>query len=89
MIEFTINGLKFYEQYFDIKYPFGKYDQIFVPEFAMGAMENAGAITFNEAYLFKETPTENQLTKFGITVLHEMSHMWFGDLVTMKWWNDL
>ncbi|MDO5678342.1 MAG: aminopeptidase N, partial [Propionibacteriaceae bacterium] len=71
-------------------YPWGtKYDQIFVPEYNLGAMENPGLVTFTEQYLFRSTPTPAQLQGRANTVLHEMSHMWFGDLVVPRWWGDL
>eukprot|EP01029_Cantina_marsupialis_P002653 TRINITY_DN12516_c0_g1_i1.p1 TRINITY_DN12516_c0_g1~~TRINITY_DN12516_c0_g1_i1.p1 ORF type:complete len:868 (+),score=274.42 TRINITY_DN12516_c0_g1_i1:59-2662(+) len=85
----TKQGLAFYEDFFDMQYPFAKYDQCFVPEYNWGAMENPGCITFNEAYLFKDKPSKSRVAKRCDTILHEMAHMWFGDLVTMKWWNDL
>ncbi len=85
----TIAGMKFYGDYFGIPFQFAKYDQIFCPEYNMGAMENVGLITLNEFYCWKDTPTQRRRTGFAITVLHELAHMWFGDLVTMNWWNDL
>ena len=85
----TKQGLDFYASFFDYPYPFTKYDQIFVPEFNAGAMENVGAITFSERMVFRDPPTDNQRLGRAEVVLHEMAHMWFGDLVTMKWWNDL
>lgn len=87
--EVTRNGLTFFSDFFDFAYPFDKYDQIFVPEFNMGAMENVGCITFSERMIFRDTPTEVQRLNRAMVVLHEMAHMWFGDLVTMQWWNDL
>ena len=85
----TIAGMKFYEDYFGTEFKFDKYDQIFCPEYNMGAMENVGLITLNEFYCWKEKPTKRRRTGFAITVLHELAHMWFGDYVTMNWWNDL
>jgi aminopeptidase N len=85
----TKQGLDFFAEFFDYPYPFGKYDQLFVPEFNPGAMENVGAVTHNEYMIFRDPPTETQRRGRAETVLHEMAHMWFGDLVTMKWWNDL
>jgi len=82
-------GIKFFTDIFDYKYPFSKLDQIYCPEFNMGAMENAGAVTYTEHYIFKDQPTEGRRFRLAETILHELSHMWFGDLVTMKWWNDL
>jgi aminopeptidase N len=89
LFEVTKQGLDFFAEFFDYPYPFGKYDQIFVPEFNAGAMENVGAVTFAEAYVFRDPPTENQRLGRAEVILHEMAHMWFGDLVTMRWWNDL
>ena len=85
----TIAGMKFYKDYFGIEYPFTKYDQIFCPEYNMGAMENVGLVTHNEYYCWKDPPSHRRRTGFAITILHELAHMWFGDLVTMKWWDDL
>src|SRR5687768_9170312 len=82
----TKQGLDFYADFFDYPYPFDKYDQLFVPEFNAGAMENAGAVTHNEFMVHREPPTENQRRRRAEVILHEMAHMWFGDLVTMKWW---
>lgn len=81
--------MKFYEKLFGFKYPFSKYDQVFCPEYNMGAMENAGCVTVNDVYIFKEPVTVERRAYRAITITHELSHMWFGDLVTMKWWNDL
>ncbi len=72
-----------------VPYPFAKYDQLFVPEFNAGAMENAGAVTFTETYVFRSKVTDAVKERRVVTILHELAHMWFGDLVTMKWWNDL
>ncbi|MFW0168974.1 aminopeptidase N [Rothia sp. P4278] len=85
----TRQGFEFFEEQFKTPYPFEKYDQLFVPEFNAGAMENAGAVTFLESYIFRSKVTEAIIERRAITVLHELAHMWFGDLVTMKWWNDL
>ncbi len=85
----TRQGLDFYADFFGYPYPFDKYDQLFVPEFNAGAMENVGCVTHNEFMVFRDPPTENQRRERAEVVLHEMAHMWFGDLVTMKWWNDL
>jgi len=82
-------GILLYNEFFGFNYPFSKYDQIYCPEFNAGAMENVGAVTYNELYIFKDTPTLQQKARFAITILHELSHMWFGNLVKMKWWNDL
>ncbi|WP_368496727.1 aminopeptidase N [Herbiconiux sp. A18JL235] len=85
----TREGFEFYEKQYDFPYPFAKYDQLFVPEFNAGAMENAGAVTFTETYVFRSKVTEAVRERRVITILHELAHMWFGDLVTMRWWNDL
>ena len=85
----VIAGMKFYEEYFGIPFQFEKYDQIFCPEYNYGAMENVGLITLNESYCWKDKPTQRRRTGFAITVLHELSHMWFGDFVTMDWWDDV
>ena len=86
---FTQQGFDFFASYFEVPYPFGKYDQVIVPHFNAGAMENVGAVTFSERYLRRGTVTRRD--RFGIAsvILHEMAHMWFGDLVTMDWWNGL
>ena len=85
----TREGFEFFEKAFDYPYPFDKYDQLFVPEFNAGAMENAGAVTFTETYVFRSKVTDAIRERRVITILHELAHMWFGDLVTMQWWNDL
>ncbi|GAA1860703.1 aminopeptidase N [Pseudonocardia ailaonensis] len=85
----TKQGFDFYHRNFGIRYPFGKYDQLFVPEFNAGAMENAGAVTFLEDYVFRSRVTRSLYERRAETILHEMAHMWFGDLVTMRWWDDL
>lgn len=89
IFEKTRQGFAYYEEKFDHPYPFEKYDQLFVPEFNAGAMENAGAITFTETYVFRSKVTDAIKERRVVTILHELAHMWFGDLVTMKWWNDL
>ncbi|GAB7191440.1 aminopeptidase N [Kineococcus sp. NUM-3379] len=89
ILDVTRSGFAFYERVFDMPYPFGTYDQIFVPEFNAGAMENAGAVTFVESYVFRSKVSEALVERRTITILHELAHMWFGDLVTMRWWNDL
>jgi aminopeptidase N len=89
IFEVTRQGFEFYHNAFGIKYPFGKYDQLFVPEFKEGAMENAGAVTFLEDYVFRSRVTDFARESRAETILHEMAHMWFGDLVTMRWWDDL
>ncbi len=85
----TKQGFEFYHRNFGVPYAFGKYDQLFVPEFNAGAMENAGAVTFLEDYVFRSKVTRASYERRAETVLHEMAHMWFGDLVTMRWWDDL
>jgi aminopeptidase N len=89
ILEVTRQGFDFFHQAFGIKYPFEKYDQLFVPEFKEGAMENAGCVTILEAYIFRSRVTDFAREVRGETILHEMAHMWFGDLVTMRWWDDL
>jgi aminopeptidase N len=89
IFEVTRQGFDFFHAAFGIKYPFGKYDQLFVPEFKEGAMENAGAVTFLEDYIFRSRVTDFSREARAETILHEMAHMWFGDLVTMRWWDDL
>lgn len=89
IFEKTRQGFGYFEEKFAYPYPFEKYDQLFVPEFNAGAMENAGAVTFTETYVFRSKVTEAVRERRVITILHELAHMWFGDLVTMKWWNDL
>jgi aminopeptidase N len=89
IFEKTRQGFAFFENAFGVAYPFEKYDQLFVPEFNAGAMENAGAITFTETYVFRSKVTDAVKERRVVTILHELAHMWFGDLVTMKWWNDL
>ncbi|MET7671950.1 aminopeptidase N [Micromonospora luteifusca] len=78
-----------FHQLFTERYPFGKYDQAFVPEFNAGAMENPGIVTFRDDYVFSSAVTNTQRAQRASTIAHEMAHMWFGDLVTMRWWDDL
>ncbi len=85
----TKQGFKFFNGYFDYKYPFKKYDQAIVPDFNAGAMENVAAVTFSERFVRRGKPTRSQRMDLAGVILHEMAHMWFGNLVTMKWWNDL
>lgn len=85
----TKQGFGFYHEKFGIDYPFSKYDQVFVPEFNAGAMENVGAVTFLEDYVFRSRVTHYAYERRAETLLHEMAHMWFGNLVTMRWWDDL
>jgi aminopeptidase N len=89
ILEVTRQGFDFYHGSFGIKYPFEKYDQLFVPEFKEGAMENAGCVTMLESYIFRSRVTDFAREARAETILHEMAHMWFGDLVTMRWWDDL
>ena len=89
IFEKTKQGFEFFEEQFVVSYPFEKYDQLFVPEFNAGAMENAGAVTFTESYVFRSKVTDATRERRVVTILHELAHMWFGDLVTMRWWNDL
>jgi aminopeptidase N len=85
----TRQGFDWYHANFGIRYAFDKYDQLFVPEFNAGAMENAGCVTFREDYVFRSKVTDARRERRAETILHEMAHMWFGDLVTMRWWDDL
>ncbi|HUR14513.1 MAG TPA: aminopeptidase N [Mycobacteriales bacterium] len=85
----TKQGFDFFHREFAYRYPFGKYDQLFVPEFNAGAMENAACVTFLEDYVFRSKVTDAAYERRAETVLHEMAHMWFGNLVTMRWWDDL
>jgi aminopeptidase N len=89
IFEITSQGLTFYDEMFNQPYPFAKYDQVFVPEYNSGAMENVGCVTYNETYLFRDPATESQKLDRAETFLHELAHMWFGNLVTMRWWDDL
>ena len=89
IFEVTRQGFDFFHAAFGVRYPFGKYDQIFVPEYKAGAMENAGAVTFLEDYIFRSRVTDTRREYRADTIMHEMAHMWFGDLVTMRWWDDL
>jgi aminopeptidase N len=89
ILEETRQGFEFFEREFDLPYPFAKYDQLFVPEFNSGAMENAGCVTHNEDYVFRSRVPDVSYERRAVTILHELAHMWFGDLVTMTWWDDL
>ena len=89
ILDVTRRGLTFFTTTFDQPYPWGKYDQIFVPEYNLGAMENPGLVTFTEAHIHRGKSTVAQRESRANTILHEMAHMWFGDLVTMRWWDDL
>jgi aminopeptidase N len=89
LFEITKQGFDFYEQTFDYPYMLDSYDQVFCPEYKFGAMENLGCVTYAEGFVFRSKVTEAERERRAEVILHEMSHMWFGDLVTMKWWNDL
>ena len=89
LFDVTTIGFAWFEKAFDCDYPFAKYDQLFVPEFNAGAMENAGAVTITEVYIFRSKVPAATVERRALTVLHELAHMWFGDLVTMRWWDDL
>ncbi|MDR6973920.1 aminopeptidase N [Streptomyces sp. 3330] len=89
IFEVTRQGFDWFQEKFDYAYPFKKYDQLFVPEFNAGAMENAGAVTIRDQYVFRSKVTDAAYELRAETILHELAHMWFGDLVTMEWWNDL
>ena len=89
VVKITKQGFAFFEEAFDYPYPFGKYDQLYVPEYNMGAMENAGAVTLRDEYLPRSRQPRSFYEFRCSVILHEMAHMWFGDLVTMKWWDDL
>ncbi|MHA7956575.1 aminopeptidase N [Streptomyces sp. L500] len=89
IFEVTRQGFDWFQEKFDYAYPFAKYDQLFVPEFNAGAMENAGAVTIRDQYVFRSKVTDASYELRAETILHELAHMWFGDLVTMEWWNDL
>ncbi len=88
-LTYTKSGLAHYRDYFDIPYPFLKYDQLIVPDFLIGAMENVAAVTFSESYVDRGASTRFSSQRRANTILHEMAHMWFGDLVTKDWWNGL
>ncbi|MET1008266.1 MAG: aminopeptidase N [Propionibacteriaceae bacterium] len=85
----TTSGFEVFEEKFGYPYAFGKYDQVFVPEYNGGAMENAGCVTLRDDYIFRSRVTAASYEARDNTILHELSHMWFGDLVTMTWWDDL
>jgi aminopeptidase N len=89
LFEVTKQGFDWFHANFGVRYAFDKYDQLFVPEFNAGAMENAGCVTFREDYVFRSRVTDARYERRCETILHEMAHMWFGDLVTMRWWDDL
>ena len=89
VVKITKQGFEFFEEAFDFPYPFEKYDQLYVPEYNMGAMENAGAVTLRDEYLPRSRQDGSFYEFRASVILHEMAHMWFGDLVTMRWWDDL
>ena len=89
LFEITKQGFDWFHANFGVRYAFDKYDQLFVPEFNAGAMENAACVTFREDYVFRSKVTDARYERRCETILHEMAHMWFGDLVTMRWWDDL
>ncbi|SNC63012.1 aminopeptidase N [Kytococcus aerolatus] len=89
MFEITRQCMSYFHELFGIDYPFGEYHQVFVPEFNAGAMENPGCVTFRDQYLFRGAISRASLLSRSNTIAHEMAHMWFGDLVTPVWWDDL
>jgi aminopeptidase N len=89
LFEVTARCFDRYHALFAHRYPFGKYDQVFVPEFNAGAMENPGCVTFRDEFVFRSAVTDAQRASRAMVIAHEMAHMWFGDLVTMRWWDDL
>lgn len=89
LFDVTAKGMDFYNEIWGVEYPYAKYDQVFVPEYNAGAMENIGCVTLRDSYIYQSQTTDANRERRVVTVLHELAHMWFGDLVTMKWWNDL
>ena len=89
MLTITRQCFDYYHLLFGIRYPFGEYQQVFVPEFNAGAMENPGCVTLRDQYIFRGASTHDEVLTRSSTISHEMAHMWFGDLVTMAWWDDL
>jgi aminopeptidase N len=89
MLKITAQSFDYYHSLFGIRYPFGEYHQVYVPEFNAGAMENPGCVTLRDQYVFRGAMTRDEVLTRSSTISHEMAHMWFGDLVTMKWWDDL
>ncbi|MCH9275296.1 aminopeptidase N [Bifidobacterium amazonense] len=89
LFDITKKGFAFYDKTWGVPYPYAKFDQIYVPEYNAGAMENIGMVTIRDSYVFDSKVTDALAERRVVTVLHELAHMWFGDYVTMKWWNDL
>ncbi|MDN5764069.1 MAG: M1 family aminopeptidase, partial [Microlunatus sp.] len=89
LTEVTAQAFDFYHRLFEVRYPFGEYHQAFVPDFNAGAMENPGCVTLRDQYIYRGRATRAERASRAGTVAHEMAHMWFGDLVTMRWWDDL
>jgi len=89
MLEITAQSFDYYHSLFGIRYPFGEYHQVFVPEFNAGAMENPGCVTLRDQFVFRGAMSHDEVLTRSNTISHELAHMWFGDLVTMKWWDDL
>jgi len=89
ILTITRESFDYYHSLFGIRYPFGEYHQVFVPEFNAGAMENPGCVTLRDQYVFRGAATHDEVLTRSNTISHEMAHMWFGDLVTMRWWDDL
>lgn len=89
IFQITKLSVQFFQGKFNVKYPFTKYDTVFCHEFSAGAMENPGIITFNDTYLYQEVVSNDKMLQLGVVIAHECAHNWFGDLVTMKWWDDL
>jgi aminopeptidase N len=85
----TRQSFDFYHGLFGVPYPFGKYDQVFLPEYEFGAMENPGCVKFTDKFIYRSRVTDDERALRAIVIAHEMAHMWFGDLVTLRWWDDL
>ena len=89
MLEVTRSSFDYFHSIFGIRYPFDDYDQVFAPEFNAGAMENPGCVVLRDQYLYRGATSRDEILARANTISHEMAHMWFGDLVTMRWWDDL
>jgi len=89
LLDLTAKFLDEFHRLFDVRYPWGEYHQAFVPDFNAGAMENPGCVTYRDSYVFRSRVTDSERGSRATTIAHEMAHMWFGDLVTMRWWDDL